>query len=117
MKIETNQTTLIDQVEDSLLTYFKKNDLRRGDSIPNENNLAAELGVARSVVREALSRLKMMGLIHSLPRKGMVLTEPSILGGMKRVIDPRVLPFSLYSSLKAAANSSCTRSPSCRFPL
>ena len=23
--------------------------------------------------------------------KGMVLTEPSILGGMKRVIDPRVL--------------------------
>ena len=28
MKIEINQTTLIDQVEDSLLTYFKKNDLR-----------------------------------------------------------------------------------------
>ena len=80
MKIEINQTTLIDQVEDSLLTYFKKNDLRRGDSIPNENNLAAELGVARSVVREALSRLKMMGLIHARPRKGMVLTEPSILG-------------------------------------
>ena len=24
MKIEINQTTLIDQVEDSLLTYFKK---------------------------------------------------------------------------------------------
>ena len=79
MKIEINQTTLIDQVEDSLLTYFKKNDLGRGDSIPNENSLAAELGVARSVVREALSRLKMMGLIHA------------ILGGMKRVIDPRVL--------------------------
>ena len=91
MKIEINQTTLIDQVEDSLLTYFKKNDLRCGDSIPNENNLAAELGVAGSVVREALSRLKMMGLIHARPRKGMVLTEPSILGGMKRVIDPRVL--------------------------
>lgn len=69
MKIEINQTTLIDQVEDSLLTYFKKNDLGRGDSIPNENSLAAELGVARSVVREALSRLKMMGLIHARPRK------------------------------------------------
>ena len=79
MKIEINQTTLIDQVEDSLLTYFKKNDLRRGDSIPNENNLAAELGVARSVVREALSRLKMMGLIHARPRKGMVLSEETIL--------------------------------------
>ena len=76
MKIEINQTTLIDQVEDSLLTYFKKNDLRCGDSIPNENNLAAELGVARSVVREALSRLKMMGLIHARPR---VLSEETIL--------------------------------------
>ena len=48
MKIEINQTTLIDQVEDSLLTYFKKNDLRCGDSIPNENNLAAELGQMKS---------------------------------------------------------------------
>ena len=71
MKIEINQTTLIDQVEDSLLTYFKKNDLGRGDSIPNENSLAAELGVARSVVREALSRLKMID-----PR---VLSEETIL--------------------------------------
>ena len=91
MKLETNQTTLVDHVEDSLLTYFKENDLRCGDPIPNENNLAAELGVARSVVREALSRLKMMGLIHTRPRKGMILTEPSILRGMKKVIDPRIL--------------------------
>lgn len=91
MKIEIKQTTLVDQVEDSLLTYFKENDLRCGDPIPNENNLAAELGVARSVIREALSRLKMMGLIHTRTRKGMVLSEPSILRGMKRVIDPRVL--------------------------
>lgn len=91
MKIEINQTTLVDQVEDRLLTYFKENDLKCGDHIPNENNLASALGVARSVVREALSRLKMMGLIYTRPRKGMILTEPSILGGMKRVIDPRIL--------------------------
>ena len=43
MKIEINQTTLIDQVEDSLLTYFKKNDLRCGDSIPNENKELQEV--------------------------------------------------------------------------
>ena len=57
MKIEINQTTLIDQVEDSLLTYFKKNDLRCGDSIPNENNLAAELrSEERRVGKECRSR-------------------------------------------------------------
>jgi len=91
MKLEMNQTTLVDQVEDRLLTYFKENDIKCGEPIPNEITLATELGVARSVLREALSRLRMMGMIHSRPRKGMILTEPSILGGMKRVIDPRIL--------------------------
>ena len=53
--------------------------------------LAAALGVARSVLREALSRLKMMGMIETRTRRGMILTEPTILGGMKRVVDPRIL--------------------------
>lgn len=91
MKLQDNPITLVDQVEDRLLTYFKENNLKCGDHIPNENNLAEALGVARSVVREALSRLKMMGMINTRPRKGMTLTEPSILGGMKRVVDPRIL--------------------------
>ena len=91
MKLNDNQTALVDQVEDRILTYLKENDLKCGDHIPNENSLALALGVARSVVREALSRLKMMGLINTRPRKGMTLTEPSILGGMKRVVDPRIL--------------------------
>ena len=89
--LEPTQTTLVDQVEDCLLTHFKNNNLKFGDHIPNESLLAEELGVARSVIREALSRLKMFGMIHSRPRKGMVLAEPTILGGMKRVIDPRFL--------------------------
>ena len=91
LKISTPSVTLVDQVEDKLLTYFRTNDLHAGDAIPNELELAAALGVARSVLREALSRLKMMGLIETRTRRGMILTEPSILGGMKRVVDPRIL--------------------------
>ncbi len=89
--LQNNTTTLVDQVEDRLLTYFKENDLRVGDTIPNEQKLSASLGVARSVLREALSRLKMMGMIETRTRRGMVLSEPSILMGMKRVVDPRIL--------------------------
>jgi DNA-binding FadR family transcriptional regulator len=33
----------------------------------------------------------MMGMIETRTRRGMVLTEPSILGGMRRVVDPRIL--------------------------
>lgn len=91
LKVQNQATTLVDQVEDKLLSYFKENDLRAGDAIPNELELAAALGVARSVLREALSRLKMMGMIETRTRRGMILTEPSILGGMKRVVDPRIL--------------------------
>jgi len=79
MKIEINQTTLIDQVEDSLLTYFKKNDLRRGDSIPNENNLAAELGVARSVVREQDKKRSLVQHIRRLfPNIASITCPPHI---------------------------------------
>ncbi|MFA7155529.1 MAG: GntR family transcriptional regulator, partial [Proteiniphilum sp.] len=86
LKIQNNSITLVDQVEDKLLNYFREKDLKNGDHIPNEMELAASLGVARSVLREALSRLKMMGMIETRTRRGMVLTEPSILGGMRRVV-------------------------------
>jgi len=91
LKILNQTVTLVDQVEDKLLSFFKEKDLKAGDAIPNELELANALGVARSVLREALSRLKMMGMIESRTRRGMILTEPSILGGMKRVVDPRIL--------------------------
>lgn len=83
--------TLVDQVEDRLLLYFRDQNFKVGDSIPNEMELVEALGVARGVLREALSRLKMVGMIESRTRRGMVLKEPSLFGGMRRIIDPRIL--------------------------
>lgn len=91
LKIQNNSKTLVDQVEDKLLNYFKDKDLRKGEAIPNEKELTEALGVSRSVVREALSRLKMIGIVDTRTRRGMVLSEPSIFGAMKRAIDPRIL--------------------------
>ena len=91
LKIHSKVQTLVDQVEDQLLNYLKDNNLKIGDAIPNETELSAALGVARSVLREALSRLKMIGMIESRTRRGMVLTEPSLFGGIKRIVDPRIL--------------------------
>ena len=48
LKLHGQAITLVDQVEDNLLTYFRTKDLRAGDAIPNEMELAAALGVARS---------------------------------------------------------------------
>ena len=89
--IDNKTVTLVDQIENQLLTYFKNNKFQIGDEIPNETELANALGVSRSALREALSRLKMMGLIESRARRGMVIKEPSLLGGMKKIIAPKIL--------------------------
>jgi len=86
-----NGVTLVDQVEEKLLDYFKSMDLQPGDAIPKEQDLAVSLGVGRGVLREALSRLRMLGLIETRTRRGMILTEPSLLGAMKRVVEPKIL--------------------------
>jgi len=91
LKITNQPNTLVDQVEDKLLEYFKSMDLRPGDAIPKEQELANALGVGRSVLREALSRLRMLGWIETRTRRGMILTEPSLLGGMRRVVEPKIL--------------------------
>lgn len=90
-KLDNHHTTLVDSVEESLIRYFKEQGLRPGSSIPNEAELATSLGVGRPVLREALSRFKMSGMIISRTKKGMVLAEPSLLGGMKRCINPLLM--------------------------
>lgn len=91
LKIHSTHTTLVDRVEERLIDYFKEQGLRPGSSIPPETALAAALGVGRSVLREALSRFKMTGMIESRTRRGMILAEPSILGGMKRCVNPLLM--------------------------
>ena len=91
LKIRNHSVTLVDQVEEKLLGYFRSNKMKPGDPIPRETELSDALGVSRSVLREALSRLRMLGLIESRTRQGMVLREPHILGGLQRVLDPEIL--------------------------
>lgn len=83
--------SLTDQVETKLLELFKKEDLRNGDAIPKENELCEAMGVSRTVIREALTRLKTIGLIESKKNKGMILTEPDLLIGLDKLLQPKIL--------------------------
>lgn len=88
LRIQDQKITLVDQVEMRLMEYFNEHDLRPGSALPNEMELSESLGVARTVLREALSRLKMVGMIESRTRRGMVLSSPSLMGSIKRVVNP-----------------------------
>lgn len=86
-----NQTTLAEKVELRLLEYFKSEDLTPGDAIPKEISLAESMGVSRNVVREALSRLRMLGIVETRKKRGMVMGHPDLFSGFKRLLDPDVL--------------------------
>ena len=84
-------STMADVVELRLREYLKKKAFKPGDALPKELELAAALDVSRNVVREALSRLRMLGMIETKKKRGMILAEPDVLGGFERVMDPLIL--------------------------
>ena len=91
LRIDRSGYTLVDQVEEKMIIYFKEQGLRPGSSIPNEFELAASLGIGRTVLREALSRFKMTGMIQSRTKRGMTLAEPSLLASLRRSMNPLLM--------------------------
>ena len=90
-KIDNRTSTLVDKVELSILDYIKEKKLVPGDTLPNEMDLSGELGISRNVLREALSRLRMLGIVQSRTKRGIVIQEPSLLLGFEKVIEPYLL--------------------------
>lgn len=88
-KIDT--TSLVDKVEKRIIEFLTEKHLKVGDSIPTELELTVALGVSRTVIREALLRLRMIGLIESKKKRGSVITSPDLISILERSMDPRLL--------------------------
>ena len=84
-------SSLVDKVESSLVELLQERKLSVGDVIPKEMELAQTLGVSRTVIREALTRLRIMGLIESKKKKGSVITSPDLFGMMSKSMKPHIL--------------------------
>jgi DNA-binding FadR family transcriptional regulator len=92
MESEANESgTLVDKTETDLLSYFNTHHLKAGDVIPKEVELAVQLGVSRTVVREAMLRLRTRGLIESKKKRGTVLTNPDPLALLEKSLYPGIL--------------------------
>lgn len=83
--------SLVDRVESKLVSLLQQRRLKVGDSIPKELELSESLGVSRTVVREALTRLRLMGLIETKKKKGTVITSPDLLGNLSKSMNPYIL--------------------------
>ncbi len=70
--------TMSDSVAEKLLAQIDKGVFAKGDKLPTEAGLAQAFGVSRTVVREAVSRLRNEGVIESRQGSGMFVTAGSV---------------------------------------
>ena len=68
---------LIDQVLASLLTQIQTSGLSPGDALPRERELAIQLGVSRSMIRQAFRVLEDRGIVASRQGAGRYLRVAS----------------------------------------
>ena len=64
---------LTDSILDHIRNMVETGELREGDKLPNQYEFAAQLGVSRPSLREALYTLKQVGAIEQRPGSGTVL--------------------------------------------
>jgi len=62
---------IVRQIEDSIL----QGDLKEGDQLPPERDLALQFGVSRTAVREAVKTLREKGLVEAYPGRGTFITN------------------------------------------
>ncbi len=89
--------SLTDRVSDALMQLIRGNDIPPGCRLPSEMNLAARFGVSRTVIREAVSRLKSEGLVESRQGSGVFVREENMQAPFR--IDPSIVD-SIQSILK-----------------
>jgi len=111
-----SQTTVVAQVMARLKELIASGKYKPGDRLPSEQELAAEFGVGRSSIREAIKAFQHLGVLTSRAAKGTFVCERSaisteattwavLLGGddMKDILELRqALEEFSYHRLKAA---------------
>ncbi|MES2276288.1 MAG: FCD domain-containing protein [Bacteroidota bacterium] len=84
-------SSLVDKVEKNLVELFIEKNFKVGDVIPKELELTKAMGVSRTVIREALLRLRMIGLIETKKHRGAVITSPDLTSILQKSMNPQML--------------------------
>ena len=71
-----NELPLYEQIADKIESQITSEEYENGARLPSEQQLGEELGVSRTIVREALKLLKERGLVETRTGSGAYVTKP-----------------------------------------
>ena len=97
--VETVNTST--RIIEQFVEMIRTDKLQPGNCLPSETSLAKSLGTSRATIREALSGLKALGLLESIPGKGNFIKKPNIEYQLDNIIDAVRSRMSFLESLEA----------------
>lgn len=104
--------TLADQLYGQILEQIVSNQLKPGERLPSEHQIATAFGVSRPVVREGLRKLQEDGLVdvrrgsgsfvrRRPPEKLMVYATAASIAGLMRAMEARIVVENMTARLAA----------------
>ena len=97
LDIPLKRDKLYDQVANQIEKLIIEESFHPGDKLPSERNLAVQIGISRTVVREATRILNVRGLVKIKPGKGTFV--------QKLTPNDAAAPISLFLKLQQSANT------------
>jgi GntR family transcriptional repressor for pyruvate dehydrogenase complex len=122
-KFKIEQVTALETLTDRVFGVLKRivndKDSKPGARLPSEVEMAGSFGVSRTVIREAMSRLKSEGLVESRQGSGVFVRDrnmhapfridPNIMDSIESVLQVVELRLSLEGEIAALAAKRRTR--------
>lgn len=115
----TTSATMSDRVTQALLELIRSGSYPPKSRLPSETEMAQHFGVSRTVIREAVSRLKSEGLVESHQGRGVFVRElgpdapfridPAVLDSIQEVLQVAELRRGLEAEIAALAAERASR--------
>lgn len=97
--VSINRRKLADSVVEEITRRIESGELKEGDKLPNQHEFAAQLGVSRTVLREALHTLAILGVVDQRPKSGTVIRDKTAVLYAEHLIPPLMADFEATAEL------------------
>ena len=88
-----------EQVVEQIMNMIEAGELRPGDKLPSEPELARQLGISRGILREGMAQLKAQGIISRKPKDGTYILPQEKDGGTVAMSARRMIKISTFRNI------------------